>query len=55
MYVNDGFWHAAEVMQAPSVTKTFGASQTWFQRFSTDVFGSSPILAVPISWIPMPG
>ena len=42
-------------MHAPSVTKTFGASWTWLCAFSTDVFGSRPMRAVPISWMPMPG
>ena len=28
MYVSDGFWHAVDVMHAPSVTKTLGASHT---------------------------
>lgn len=28
MYVSDGFWHAVDAMQAPSVTKTLGASHT---------------------------
>ena len=28
IYVSDGFWQAEEVMQAPSVTNTLGASQT---------------------------
>jgi hypothetical protein len=47
--------HDADVMHAPSVTKTFGAACTWFQPFSTDVFGSRPIRAVPISWMHNPG
>jgi hypothetical protein len=49
MYVSDGFTHDAEVMQAPSVTKTLGASHTWLWAFKTDVLGSRPIRAVPIS------
>jgi hypothetical protein len=53
--VSDGFTHEAEVMQLPSVTKTFGASHTWLWALSTDVFGSRPMRAVPISWMPMPG
>ena len=55
MYVSDGLTHAAEVMHAPSVTNTFGASHTWLWPLSTDVFGSRPMRAVPISWMPMPG
>src|SRR4030095_10359931 len=49
IYVNDGFWQADEVMQAPSVTNTFSASQTWLCLFNTEVLGSNPIRAVPIS------
>ena len=49
MYVNDGFTHDEDTMHEPSVTNTFGASQTWFQRFSTDDYGSLPMRAVPIS------
>src|SRR5262249_16939847 len=55
MYVSDGFWHAADVMHEPSVTNTFGASHTWLCAFSTEVFGSRPMRAVPISWMPIPG
>ena len=33
----------------PSVTNTFGASQTWLCELRTEVFGSLPIRAVPIS------
>jgi len=49
MYVSDGFWHAADAMHAPSVTNTLGASHTWLCELRTDVFGSRPIRAVPIS------
>ena len=49
MYVSDGFTHADDTMPEPSVTKTFGASHTWLCEFSTDVFGSRPMRAVPIS------
>ena len=34
--------------QLLSVTNTFGASQSWFMGFSTEVFGSSPMRAVPM-------
>src|SRR5690606_25962967 len=54
MYVSDGFTHEPEVIHAPSVTNTFNASQTWLWPLSTEVFGSRPIRAVPISWIPWP-
>src|SRR5690606_10338284 len=36
MYVSEGFTHAADVIHAPSVTNTFGASHTWLFPFSTD-------------------
>src|SRR5258708_32112024 len=51
----DGFWFADEAMQAPSVTNRFFTSWHWLWAFSTDVFGSRPIRAVPISWIVGPG
>ena len=44
----------AEAIAAPSVTKTFGASQTWFHLFKTEFEASVPMRAVPISWIPIP-
>ena len=53
--MSDGFTQAADTMHEPSVTKTFGASHTWLCELSTDVFGSRPMRAVPISWMPMPG
>ena len=49
MYVSEGFTHADDVMHEPSVTKTLGASYTWLFTFRTDVFGSRPMRAVPIS------
>src|SRR5215471_19127059 len=55
MYVSDGFTHDAEVMHAPSVMKRFGMSCTWLCAFRTEVFGSRPMRAVPISWMPSPG
>src|SRR3954451_603105 len=55
MYVSDGLTHDADTMHEPSVTNTFGASHTWLCAFNTDVFGSRPMRAVPISWMPMPG
>src|SRR5437773_2498123 len=51
----DGFWFADEAIQAPSVTNRFFTSWHWLWAFSTDVFGSRPIRAVPISWIVRPG
>src|SRR5437867_1218578 len=55
MYVSDGFGQAVDAMHEPSVTKTFGASHTWLCELRTDVLGSRPMRAVPISWIPIPG
>ena len=46
IYVSDGLGHAVDVMQAPSVTKTFGATHTWLCAFSTDVLGSRPKTSV---------
>src|SRR5216117_1630968 len=51
----DGFTHDDEAMQAPSVTNRLRASHTWLLPFSTDVLGSRPMRAVPISWIVSPG
>ncbi len=55
MYVSDGFWHAGEVMAAPSITNRFATSHAWLCAFSTNVAGSRPMRAVPISWIVRPG
>src|SRR5690606_31551207 len=55
MWVSDGLTQLAEVMQAPSVTYTLGASQTGLCALSTEVFGSRPLRAVAISWIALPG
>ena len=49
IYVSEGFWQAEDTIAAPSVTNTFRASHTWLCPFNTDVFGSLPIRAVPIS------
>ena len=46
---------ADEVMHEPSVTKRFGTSWAWLYSLSTEVWGSRPIRAVPISWMPSPG
>jgi len=54
MYVSDGFWHADEVIAAPSITNRFGTSHAWLCAFSTDVAGSRPMRAVPISWMVRP-
>ncbi len=43
--MSDGFTQLEETIAAPSVTKTFLASHTWFQALSTDVFGDRPIRA----------
>src|SRR3989442_2751713 len=42
-------------MQAPSVTNRFFTSWHWLWAFKTDVFGSRPMRAVPISWMVRPG
>ena len=55
MYVSDGFWHALEAMNEPSVTYTFGQACTWFHLLSTEVFGSEPMRQVPNSWMLSPG
>lgn len=49
MYVSEEFWQAEEVMQVPSVTNTLGTSWHWLCPLSTDVRGSRPMRAVPIS------
>src|SRR5207249_2898082 len=51
----DGFWFADEAIQAPSVTNRFFTSWHWLWAFRTEVFGSRPIRAVPLSWIVRPG
>jgi hypothetical protein len=43
------FWEQPEGKHAPSVTKTFGASQHWPNGFKTDLPGSSPMPAPPLS------
>ena len=42
-------------MHAPSVTNRFFTSWHWLWAFKTDVLGSRPMRAVPISWIVRPG
>jgi hypothetical protein len=54
MYVSEGFATPSDAIAAPSVTSRFGTSCAWFQPFSTDVFGSRPMRAPPISWIASP-
>jgi hypothetical protein len=49
MYVSEGFTQDAETIAEPSVTKTFFAPQTWLLPFKTEVYGSRPMRAVPIS------
>src|SRR6185437_5893721 len=53
--VSDGFWLPVDVIQAPSVTKTFLQVWNWFHSFSNEVFGSFPIRTPPISWMSSPG
>ena len=52
--LHDG-WQAVDGMEAPSVTNRLGTSWAWFHLFKTEVFGSLPMRAVPISWIASPG
>src|SRR6266704_1208230 len=51
----DGLTHDELAMHAPSVTNRLGTSCAWLCALRTDVLGSRPIRAVPISWIPIPG
>ena len=49
MMVNVGSEQPCVTKHAPSVTNTFFTSCTWLYAFSTLVFGSFPIRAVPHS------
>src|SRR5437773_10962986 len=51
----DGFTHEDDAMQAPSVRNRLRASHASLLPFKTDVLGSRPMRAVPISWIVRPG
>src|SRR5258706_629658 len=42
-------------MHDPSVINTLGHSCNWFHLFNTEVLGSWPMRAVPISWLALPG
>src|SRR5215510_4407380 len=53
--VSVGLTQPLETKQLPSTTNRFLMSWDWFQLFSTDVFGSSPIRAVPTSCMLWPG
>src|SRR2546430_8372062 len=55
MYVMDGLTHDELAMHAPSVTNRLGTSCAWLWPLRTEVRGSRPMRAVPISWIPSPG
>src|SRR6267143_477902 len=50
MIVSVGFLSGLVTNGAPSVTNRFFTSCAWQYPFSTDVFGSAPIRAVPTSW-----
>ena len=54
MIVQVGFWHDAFTWLLPSTTNRFFTSWDCWNWFSTDVFGSLPIRAVPSSWIDQP-
>ena len=47
--VSVGFWHPDETKHAPSMANTFFTSCNWQYESVTEVFGSSPIRAVPSS------
>src|SRR6266550_8934056 len=51
----DGLTHDDDAMHAPSVRNRFGTSHAWLLPFNTDVLGSFPMRAVPISWMHRPG
>src|SRR5262249_44170799 len=53
--VSVGLTHPLDTKQLPSTTNRFLMSWDWFHLLSTDVFGSSPIRAVPTSWMLWPG
>src|SRR5688572_25291425 len=53
--VKVGLWFADETKLAPSVTNTFFTSCIWLKLFSTELFGSLPMRAVPSSWMMRPG
>ena len=50
--VRVGFWQAPEVKPEPSITKRFATSWACWNWFRTDFFGSLPMRATPISWMP---
>src|SRR2546427_3378256 len=52
--VHVGFLSACDTNGPPSVTNRFLTSCAWHQRFSTDVFGSSPMRVPPSSWMIRP-
>src|SRR5205809_7864026 len=51
----EGFTHEDDAMHAPSVTNRLGTSHAWLLALSTDVLGSRPMRAEPISWMVRPG
>src|SRR6478672_11729802 len=53
--VKVGLWFADDTKLAPSVTNTFFTSCIWLYLFSTELFGSLPMRAVPSSWMMRPG
>src|SRR5215203_5409719 len=50
----EGFTHDALAITEPSVTNRFGTSCAWQNPLTAEVFGSRPMRAVPISWMPRP-
>ena len=53
--VRVGFCQPELTQHAPSVTKTFIASQHWQNGLTTEPFGLTPIRAPPTSWTKSPG
>ena len=53
--MSEGFTHAEEAIAPPSVMKRFLTSCDWLRALSTEVLGSRPMRAVPISWMAKPG
>ena len=54
MKVMDGLTQEVDAICAPSVTKTLAASCNWLNLLTTEVRGSAPMQAPPISWMASP-
>jgi hypothetical protein len=53
--VSAGFWQLLETNAAPPVTNRFLTSWVSPNLLSTEILGSLPMRAVPISWMSKPG